>query len=206
MMLRTEVADTATPSLEHSPTIRMYPQRGFSRPTRRPARWPLGGTAPWPRRTLGPVAAHELAMPSDQGGRGDEKDRPPVPGYELGQTRQHGTVGVVEPRAGDLALEDADLVAKHSDLDVVVIRSWPDPNDAEHKTNEQKLHHRAHPPILTTGITARRARDWELAPHRFTLAVLDKRARVEVRGRCTCVLRTPARTNRWNEDRTHPSW
>ena len=66
------------------------------------------------------MAAHELAMPSDQGGRGDEKDRPPVPGYELGQTRQHGTVGVVEPRAGDLALEDADLVAKHSDLDVVV--------------------------------------------------------------------------------------
>lgn len=34
MMLRTEVADTATPSLEHSPTIRMYPQRGFSRPRR----------------------------------------------------------------------------------------------------------------------------------------------------------------------------
>ncbi len=42
-MVRTEVAETRTPSLLHSPTIRSYPQRGFSR-ARRAARPAISGS------------------------------------------------------------------------------------------------------------------------------------------------------------------
>jgi hypothetical protein len=49
-MVRTEVADTLTPSLRHSPTMRTYPQRGFSR-ARRSTRSVTSGSNPrrrWP--------------------------------------------------------------------------------------------------------------------------------------------------------------
>src|SRR5439155_3940615 len=51
-MVRTDVADTATPSLRHSPTMCTYPQRGFPAPGAGPGRPPRGptpgGLARWP--------------------------------------------------------------------------------------------------------------------------------------------------------------
>ncbi|MDQ6613474.1 MAG: hypothetical protein M3083_01595, partial [Actinomycetota bacterium] len=55
------------------------------------------------RRTIGAASAAR--------GRGDEEDTPPPAGQELGQRRQEATVSVVVARAGDLALQDRQLVA-----------------------------------------------------------------------------------------------
>jgi hypothetical protein len=123
--LRTEVAGTLTPTPLSSPTMRRYPQSGFSVRAqdrrsprsfeRRPSERPL-----WE----GPVAGHELAMPAQQRVRSDRKARPSESRQRATQRRQKRTIAARQLRPSGLPAEDRELVAQHKDLQLVRT-AWP---------------------------------------------------------------------------------
>jgi len=122
-LFRVTVSTWKKPSLRASPTIRWYPQRGFSC-----ARCTTRSTVP--RAThdgcrcggTRPPARDQIAVPAQQRCRGNEEDRPPVAGQNLRHGSQDQPVSGGEPRSCHLTVQHTDLVAQDRDLDVLGIR------------------------------------------------------------------------------------
>src|SRR5674476_1390264 len=95
-----------------------------------------------------PVPPNELAVPAQQGCRGDEKGGPTLARKKASECREHGAIGGGEPRTRDLAAKDRELMTQHRHLDVLLVEVWPDPNRYEQLSNEQGGHWRSHPTIL----------------------------------------------------------
>jgi hypothetical protein len=85
-------------------------QRPDLRPYRRTAR-PAPGISPFP--------GDQVAVPAQQRGWGNHERCPPQSGQELGQGREHRTVGWLQIQALDLATQHRDLVTKDQDLDLL---------------------------------------------------------------------------------------
>jgi len=61
----------------------------------------------------------QAPVPGEQGARCHEPVQPQVPGQQPGERGDHGPVGPVQLRTGDLAAQHGDLVPQYQDLDVL---------------------------------------------------------------------------------------
>src|SRR5436190_9523874 len=128
-----------TPSPTSSPSIRRYPQPGFS-PARRTT---SSRTTLRRRRTTGttmripPAARHQLAMPPQQHRRPHQKRRPRPPRQRRTERRQQSPISRPKPRAPDLPPQHPQLMAQHQDLDLLLtLRAQP-----QHKQLQQPPQH-----------------------------------------------------------------
>ena len=85
-------------------------QRADLRGDARPAR---------PTTGIRPAPSDQVAVPTQQRGRGDEERRPPRPRQQPRQRRQHHPVRGFQVNPGDLTPQDRDLMAQHENLDLV---------------------------------------------------------------------------------------
>jgi hypothetical protein len=124
-----EVADTAMPSLRHSPTIRRYPQRRFPGQPQHELHHILGqaATVTPSRPRVRPVLKDRVPMPAQQRRRRDQKDRPTLPRHQLGQDGEDEPVGGGVAGPGYLPAQHHQLVAQHRDLHVLRIQSRTSP-------------------------------------------------------------------------------
>jgi hypothetical protein len=77
-------------------------------------------------------------VPGEQGARRDNPVQPQACGQEPRQCGDHGAVGPVRPRAGDLPAQDGDLMTEHQDLRVFGgIASREQRQPAEESNHEQ---------------------------------------------------------------------
>ena len=84
-------------------------------------------------------------MPAQQGRRRDQERCPPLPAEQPGQRGEEGPAawGVTWPR--HLAAEHSQLMAEHSDLDVLLIGRGPEPEQFEEASDDQEGDLKAHP-------------------------------------------------------------
>jgi hypothetical protein len=93
---------------------------------------------------LSPAATNQLAVPAQQGARRHQEHSATLSWQEHSQARQQATIGVVVTRTRNPAFQDRHLVAKHSDLDIFVVRSRPEAQHAEgarRRTKNFKVDH-----------------------------------------------------------------
>ena len=69
-----------------------------------------------------PVPANEFTVPAQQRRWRDEEGGPPLAREKSNQCRQYGAIGWGEPRSSYLATKDRELMTKHGDLDVLLVR------------------------------------------------------------------------------------
>ena len=67
----------------------------------------------------GPAAGDQLAVPAQDGGRGDEQAEASASGEESGEGADQGSVGPAHPGARRASLEHGELVAQDQDLDLL---------------------------------------------------------------------------------------
>jgi hypothetical protein len=142
--LRTDVAETAIPTPLSSPTIRRYPQCGFSWASRqdqrsqRPLnRRPAGLTVP-----IRPAASNELAMPAEQRLRLDREACPGLPRQRAAQHRQQRAVSPRQRRPCRLPAQDRQFVAKDEDLQLLrATRPRQQPHEREQIAHDE-IHER----------------------------------------------------------------
>ena len=67
---------------------------------------------------VGPLVLDQTPVPGEQGPRCHDPVQPKVPGQQPCQSSDHGPVGPVRFRAGDLTAQDCDLVPQYQDLHV----------------------------------------------------------------------------------------
>ena len=79
-------------------------------------RWPSGLVG------VGPSAAHEAAMPTQDRVRGDQAVAAQCAGQLLHEGCEHGSVGPVHAWSWVGAAQDGDLMAQHEELDVLGVR------------------------------------------------------------------------------------
>src|SRR6266540_1823004 len=101
--LRMLVGETRKPSLPSSPQIRRWPQRGFSRPSRRTSSRTSAGSGGRPRSNQACIACGTRQV--------------------TGSCREQGPIGRPELRPRDLAAEKLELVAQHEQLDVLYVQA-----------------------------------------------------------------------------------
>jgi hypothetical protein len=65
---------------------------------------------------IGPFALDQAPVPGEQGARCHHPVQPKASGQQLHQRGDHGAVGPVRLRAGDLTAQDRNLVPQHQDL------------------------------------------------------------------------------------------
>src|SRR5664280_2530883 len=120
--VRIVVALTRRPSLRSSPSIRTQPQRGFSWASPEDERTDLG-IERWPAwatvLAVGPLPPHELAMPPEQGRRGDEEGDPALTRQDATRRREEDTVARTQPRWAGRPLQHLELVAEDEDFQVL---------------------------------------------------------------------------------------
>src|SRR6266516_7865631 len=118
--LRTEVAETAMPRTLSSPTIRLYPQCGFSAARRRISSRSVrsSGGRPGLRREY-PPAFDQLAVPAKQRLRLEREGRPRRPRQRAAQRRQQRSISPGQLRPDSLPTEDRQLVAEDEDLQLL---------------------------------------------------------------------------------------
>jgi hypothetical protein len=148
---RTDVADTLTPTLRHSPTIRIYPQRGFSRAIRSTRSTTLGSKPHWPR----PVAGYVQRRPTSSRCQRSSvegvtrKIRQRSPRQHPAQHGQHQPVVRGVPRSGDLPVQHHQLMLQQGDLDVLGIRCRTQPDQSKDPSDnderERANHHDRQP-------------------------------------------------------------
>jgi hypothetical protein len=68
---------------------------------------------------IGPLLLDHAPVPGKQCGGCHDPVQPQVPGEQPGERGDHGPVGPVRFRAGDLAAQDCDLMPQYQDLDVL---------------------------------------------------------------------------------------
>ena len=98
----------------HAPPSRILPPKtedeiAHLRTQRRPAR----ASPP-----VGPLAPHELAVPSKQRLRRDQERGPPIPGEGSARRREERSIAVLHLRASDRPAEDLHLVAEDGVLEL----------------------------------------------------------------------------------------
>ena len=98
----------------------------------------------------GPAAGDELAVPAQDGGRGDEQPEASAVGEQSGEGGDQGAVGPAHPRARCASLEHGELVAQDQDLDVlggVGSGAQHDPAEelGEHLVDQSQRHQRIMP-------------------------------------------------------------
>jgi hypothetical protein len=124
-MLATLPFETVTPSSFSSPTMRRYPQRGFSLARRTMSSMSPLGAAVAPDGGVGKSRVWVSPMPPDEGpmpsqdrlGR-DEKRRPLLAWHQLCQSGDERPVRLGEPGPADLPAKDRQLMTEHQDLRV----------------------------------------------------------------------------------------
>jgi hypothetical protein len=84
----------------------------------------------------GPVPANELTVPVQQSRWRDEEGSPTLTRKQPCKCREHRAIDRGEPRSCHLALEHRELVTKHRDLDVLVVRRWTDSEEQEKLANQ----------------------------------------------------------------------
>ena len=67
----------------------------------------------------GPAAGDQLAVPAQDGGRGDEQPEASADREQSGEGGDQGAVGPAHPRAWRASLEHGELVAQDQDLDLL---------------------------------------------------------------------------------------
>ncbi len=121
--LRTLVAESSTPGQARSPTIRWWPQRGFSRASRRTRdriSAPIRGRPGSPTRIC-PLTGDHPTVPQKQSLRRDEERRP-APSRERSTGRsEKRTIDRLENRPCDRAPQGRELVAEHDDLELLLL-------------------------------------------------------------------------------------
>jgi hypothetical protein len=70
--------------------------------------------------TVGPLAAHQVAVPSKQCLRADQERRPSLSGEQPAERRHQQPIALAEARTAHLAPEHRELMAKNEDFGVVV--------------------------------------------------------------------------------------
>ena len=83
-----------------------------------------------------PVTSNELAVPSKQSRGCNEESSPPLTRKQPRERREECAVGRREVWSGHLAADHGELVTKHRDLDVLVVRRWTDPEEQEKLANQ----------------------------------------------------------------------
>ena len=141
--LRTDVAETGMPRPLSSPTIRLYPQWGFS-PARRRIRSKraLEGRSPGPPVRVCPAAGDELAVPTEQCLRLDREDCPGRPGQRTAQRRQQRPISPRQPRRRGLPAEDRQLLPEHEDLQLLRATRPSQQPDQREQVPDNEIHER----------------------------------------------------------------
>jgi hypothetical protein len=78
-------------------------------------RWPACATGP----AVGPLPPHELAVPPEEGRRGDEVGDPAVTRDNPARRREQDTVARTQPRSARRSLQHLELVAEDEDFQVL---------------------------------------------------------------------------------------
>ena len=85
-----------------------------------------------------PPPAHELAMPAQQCLRADEERRPARLAEQSAGRSQEDAVTLVQPRMGDLAAKDRELVPENHNLELLVLaRAQPQRRHRKHTPKQQ---------------------------------------------------------------------
>src|SRR5664279_5548443 len=137
--VRIVVALTRRPSLRSSPSIRTQPQRGVlpgqpedERTDSRVDPWPARATGP----AVGPLPPHELAVPPEEGRRGDEEGDPAVTRQDATRRREQDPVDRPQPGRARRPLQHPELVAEDEDLEVLGSVSATSRSSADEETDE----------------------------------------------------------------------
>src|SRR5664280_731317 len=156
------VGPTRIPSLRSSPSIRTQPQRGVlpgqpedERTDRGIDRWPAWATA----LRVGPLPAHELAVPTEERCRGDEKGDPAVTRQDATRRREQDTVARTQPRWAGRPLQHLELVAEDEDLEVLGSVGATRLSGADEETDggaDDEVEERPHRPIVPGDPSANR--------------------------------------------------
>src|SRR5918996_2429748 len=89
-----------------------------------------------------PPSSYELAMPTKQRVRTNEERRPALAAQQPAGRGQEYAVGLLQPRPGDLAAQNGQLVPEHHDLKLLEpTRAKAQPRDRKRAT-EQQIHKR----------------------------------------------------------------
>ena len=101
----------------------------------------------------GPAAGDQLAVPAQDGGRGDEQPEASAGREQSGEGGDQGAVGPGHPRARRASLEHGELVAQDQDLDLlggVGSGAQHDPAQelGEHLVDQSQRHQRIMPGCL----------------------------------------------------------
>jgi hypothetical protein len=78
---------------------------------------------------VGPGPSDELPVPAQQRRRRDEEDSPALTAEQPCKRGQHGAINRGVPRTCHLAAQHSQLMAEHGDLDVLLVRSRPEPEE-----------------------------------------------------------------------------
>jgi hypothetical protein len=106
------------PRPANSPWMRRHPHIGFSRAglSTNSRTCALTGGRPGVSLGWGPPPRHQVAMPPQQRGRGDEEGRPPRPRQQPRQPGQHHPIRLLQIQATHLPAQHRDLMPKHQHL------------------------------------------------------------------------------------------
>jgi hypothetical protein len=108
------------------------------------------GRSTWTGRCRCPAPGDELAMPAQDGGRGDERAEAAGRGEQSGERGDQGAVGPAHPRARGAPSEHGELVTQDQDLDLLTgLGSSPQHDPAqergEHLVDQPQRHRRIMP-------------------------------------------------------------
>ena len=123
------------------------------RTDRRIDRWPAWPTGP----SVRPLPAHELAMPAEEGRRGDEKGDPAVSWENPACGREQDPVDDPELRWARRPLQHPELMAENEDLEVLGSVDSTSPSGADEETDEgpdDEVEEGQHRPIVRGGTSA----------------------------------------------------
>ena len=108
---------------------------------------------------VGPLPAHELAMPSEEGRRGDKEGDPAVTRDRSARRREQDPVDGPELRSARRPLQHAQLMAEDEDLEVlgavVPVRSTTTDEQTDEGADDE-VEERPHQPIVLGGPIANR--------------------------------------------------
>jgi len=68
---------------------------------------------------VGPAATHQIAMPTQDRGRGDHKRRPSNPGKQTRQQRQGRSIRGLKVQSAYLTAQDLELMSQDRDLHIL---------------------------------------------------------------------------------------
>src|SRR5664280_437825 len=104
-----------------------------------------------PAPMVGPLPPHELAVPTEEGRRGDEEGDPAVTRQDATRRQEQGTVDRPQPRWARGPLQHSELMAEDEDLEVLrvfVALTEISDDDEANESPDDKVEERPHRPMV----------------------------------------------------------